>query len=117
MLSDEEYIEQKKPLKKLKKDLTENLNQIAANRELWFEQCEEFIDFTSQLDKKWKESKRNKRKLIMSFAFGSTTILQDQKLDITSQLPFIKVAKGGIYIDGGTNRARTGNLSRDRRVL
>ena len=91
LLSDDEYLSEKMPLIELKKDLTERLNQIEINRNLWFEQCEEFLEFATQLSNVWKEGNKERKKLIVSFAFGSTTILQDQKVNITAQLPFVKV--------------------------
>ena len=63
LLSDEEYLEEKRKLQKEKGILEETLSDTQQNKLNWVEHCEEFFDFTSNMQEKWLNGSQEDRKL------------------------------------------------------
>ena len=109
LISDNEYLEQKKTLLAEKQTITDKLADIEQNMNNWLEQCEQFFYYAVNCEKKWKENKPKGRKLIFSFIFGSNTILIDKKVLFIAKKPFFRRA---LLTD--SNNWRTGRDSNPR---
>ncbi|MBD3300054.1 MAG: hypothetical protein GF347_01755 [Candidatus Moranbacteria bacterium] len=92
-LDDEEYLSQKKELKKEKKQIREKIEELENRNDNWLEQCEKFFNFTMNVEKRWDEDDPEDKRLIFKVMFGSNAILKDKKLLIKANNPFIKREK------------------------
>jgi len=88
MLSDEEYVDQKKLLAEEKKRIKEKIADVEQSIEHWLEQCEDYFDFAVNCSMKWKTGGPEKRKIIFSILFGSNATLYNKKLLVKAEKPF-----------------------------
>ena len=90
LLSDNEYMEQKKKLMQERGIIKEKIadKEQAANN--WLDQCEKFFDFAVSCEKKWLVGGLEKNKMIFSLMFGSNATLYNKKLLVQGEKPLCK---------------------------
>lgn len=88
MISDDEYIEQKKKLTEEKTLIKEKIADVEQSIDNWVEQCENFLDFALNCSKKWEKGNLKERKFIFSTLFGSNAVLDNKKLLVQAVKPF-----------------------------
>lgn len=92
LLTDEEYIQQKKFIQTEKSVIVEKINDLEQHADDWLEQCESFFEFASKCAKKWEVGSVEQKRMVFNTVFGSNGILQDKKVMFTAQKPFFQTA-------------------------
>ncbi len=92
LLSDDEYLAQKNELLKERVSTQEKLSDIEGNVSNWLERCEQFFDFSVNIEEKWVHGTPEEKKIIFSIIFGSNSLLKDKKLLVDAKKPFFRTA-------------------------
>ncbi len=90
LLSDNEYMDQKKKLIKEKEIIKEKIADKEQTANNWLDQCEEFFDFAVSCEKKWLVGGLEENKMIFSLMFGSNATLYNKKLLVQGEKPLCK---------------------------
>lgn len=93
LLSDHEFLDQKKYLTKEKTEAQELIDEISKRQDDWIERAEQCFNFASKAQLAFKNGTIEQKKLIMK-SIGSNLILKDKILEIEPQSVFKTLKKG-----------------------
>ncbi len=91
LLSDEEYLEQKKTIKNEMADIEGQLQTEHKNEETWIDDCERFVGFTQKLSEAFSSASLERKKEMLILVASNITV-KDQEVATTYQEPFASLA-------------------------
>jgi site-specific DNA recombinase len=100
LLSDEEYLRQKRPLRRELDLLQEQLSTIQQQSHTWVDDCERFFAFTQRLVRSFAEGSAEDKKMLLLLICSNLT-LTDRKVAAVLQEPYASLAELPIADGGG----------------